>query len=661
MNSKEIEELQSENQKLSNRIFELEKIELEYKNAEIELRKSEEKFRTIFENTGTATCIIDENATIVLANARFAQIAGYAIEEIVGKIPWTEFVVKKELKRMLEQHNLRRSHSDQALKSYEFRFQDKHGNIRDIFLTIDVIPNTKKSVASLLDITERKRIEAEERNSRHRFKSLFDQAADGILVGISTGEIIEANNSMCVLVGYKENELIGSNIKGLFDKTELITKPLRYDLIKKGESIIRERTIVSKDGQHIPVEMSTKILNDGRMQAIFRDITERKKSQKELILAKEKAEESDRLKTAFLANMSHEIRTPMNSILGFTNLLNIPNLTVEKQHKYIDIIKKSGRRMLETVNDLIDISHIETGQVVVTTCELSVNEEMKNLYDIFEPEADKKGLQLIYNQLLNEVDSNIITDQIKINSILTNLIKNAIKYTDEGQIEMSCIRKGGKLEFCIKDSGIGIPTDRHQAIFNRFVQADIEDKRAFEGSGLGLAISKAYIEMLEGNIWLTSEEKKGSSFYFTLPWKPVKEKKNEPKNEETETGTIYSSRKLKILIAEDDEVSYQHLLILLEEIAYEILQTHSGMEAIQLCIANPDIDLVLMDIKMPQMNGYKATREIRKFNKQVVIIAQTAYALTGDREKALKAGCDEHLTKPINSDHLMELIHKHIH
>jgi len=514
------EDLMAENLRLKARIAALEKVELAYQNTEKELRKSEEKFRTIFENTGTASCIIEEDSTITNANDRFIEICGYSREELLGKISWTKFVVQEDLDRMLQQHRLRRLSRDVALRSYEFRFLNKKKEIHNMLLVIDMIPNTNQSIASLLDITERKRMEVETLESRQRFKALFDQAADGILVGIGSGEIIEANASMCKLTGYSEQELVGSNIKSLFPADELLSKPLQYDLIKKGQRIIKERRIMDKTGKVIPVEMSTKILDDGRMQALFRDITQRKKAQDELIIAKEKAEESDRLKSAFLANMGHEIRTPMNSILGFANLLSSSTTSVEKQKKYVEVIKKSGQRMLKTVNDLIDISRIETGQVEVVTAPLNVNEEITTLVEIFEPEAHKKGIRLHISKLLPTAKSHIITDQAKLNSILTNLIINAIKYSDKGIIRIGCCQKKQWLEFEVADTGIGIPKSRQQAIFNRFEQADIEDKHAREGSGLGLAISKAYVEMLGGKIWLESEETKGSTFYFTIPLKP---------------------------------------------------------------------------------------------------------------------------------------------
>ncbi len=651
-------QLLQEISRLKSRITELENIEIVYQKTENELRHSEEKFRTIFENTGTAMCIIEEDSTIILANARFADLTGYAMDEITGKMSWTSFVVKEDLARMIEQHKLRRSEKTNALRSYEFQFKNKHHDIRDILLVIDVIPNTKRSVASLSDITDRKQVEQEARESRQRFKSLFDQAADGILVGNNTGEIIEANQSICRLTGYSQAELIGANINMLFRTSDLKNIPLRYDLVKKGERVLMERILLRKDGATLPVEMNTKLLMDGRMQAIFRDITIRKKAQKELIDAKEKAEESDQLKTAFLANMSHEIRTPMNSILGFTNLLSVPNISIQKHQKYLEIIKKSGQRLLNTVNDLIDISRIETGQIEVVFGSVDLNEEIKILAETFESEANTKGIQLKVDYKMVELESQIKTDRAKVHSILTNLIKNAIKYTNAGRIVIGCERKEEFIEFYIEDTGIGIPKSRQSAIFNRFEQADIDDVKAMEGSGLGLAITKAYVEMLGGEIWVESEEKSGSIFHFTIPWVAIQFQENEPQSETKVNPSNTIVKKLKILIAEDDEESYQHLSILFEEIAEEIIHTTSGRKAVDICRANPDLNLILMDIKMNELSGHEATQEIRKFNKTIPIIAQTAFALTGDREKAIAAGCTDYVIKPIREQVLMDIIKK---
>jgi len=379
---------------------------------------------------------------------------------------------------------------------------------------------------------------------------------------------------------------------------------------------------------------------------------------RELLKAKEQAEESDRLKSAFLANMSHEIRTPMNGIIGFAELLKEPGLTGEEQQDYIRIIQKSGARMLSIINDIVDISKIEAGLMKLEIQESNVNEQIEYIYTFFKPEVEAKGMKLSINTPLPAKEAILKTDREKVYAILTNLVKNAIKYSNEGTIEIGYIKKDTNLEFYVKDTGIGIPNDRLDAIFERFIQADIPDQFTQQGAGLGLSITKAYLEMLGGKIWVKSQKDIGSTFYFTLPYCAVPTK-------ETSVQQIVPSekpdkfRKLKILIAEDDKVSEMLMDITIKMFGKEILKASTGLETIDACKKNPDIDLVMMDIRMPDMGGYEATRQIRKFNKEVVIIAQTAYGLSGDCEKAIEAGCNDYISKPINKAELLLLIQKY--
>jgi PAS domain S-box-containing protein len=411
------------------------------------------------------------------------------------------------------------------------------------------------------------------------------------------------------------------------------------------------------------------------MVGTIRDITERKHSEQELTKAKERAEESDRLKSAFLANMSHEIRTPMNGILGFSELLKTPGLTGDQQKEYLGIIKKSGNRMLNIINDIVDISKIEAGQMHFSVSKTYLNEHTEDIYTLFKLEAETKGISFSCKNSLPDERAVIRTDGEKVYAILTNLVKNAIKYTEYGSIEFGYEivdalpvaeqsheidqKATSLLQFFVKDTGIGIPENRQQAIFDRFVQADIADTRAFQGAGLGLSISKAYADMLGGKIWTESEEGIGSTFYFSIPFYPVTKE-----NEDIEGNVLPASiedkiKQLKILIVEDDETSEMLIRIAVRNFSDNILTAVTGVEAIKLCQNNADIDLILMDIKMAEMDGYEATRQIRLSDKKVKIIAQTAFGMEGDREIALEAGCNDYITKPLDIAILKELIQKH--
>ena len=376
---------------------------------------------------------------------------------------------------------------------------------------------------------------------------------------------------------------------------------------------------------------------------------------KELIISKEKAEESDRLKSAFLANMSHEIRTPMNGILGFSELLKNPEISNEKQQKFIDIIFKSGQRLLSTLNDLMDISKLETGLVKLNISRININEEVENIYSHFKLEALNKGL--FFNLAIPENNEIIIeTDREKLFGVLSNLIKNAIKYTKTGGINFGYTVNKNTICFYVKDTGIGIPQNRLEAIFDRFVQADIEDKKVYEGCGLGLSIAKSYADMFNGKIIVESEEGQGSIFNFEIPFVNLNNNVIIDDNSELTNKNSENSSDIKILIVEDEEFALIYLSQILKDICAKMVFTKNGKEAIEIFKANPDIDLILMDIKMPIMGGYEATAQIREFNKEIIIIAQTAYAMLDDSEKALNSGFNDYVSKPINKDVLISKI-----
>jgi len=393
------------------------------------------------------------------------------------------------------------------------------------------------------------------------------------------------------------------------------------------------------------------------------------KRTREILLALEKAKESDRLKSAFLANVSHEIRTPLNGILGFAEILKEQDLSGEQQQEYLSIIEKSSARMLNTINDIVDLSKIESGQIKVSVSEINVNKLIKDIYAFFKPEAEQKGLQIRCKNALPANEAIIITDKDKLFDILSNLIKNAIKFTNSGSIEIGyniveashaeTLHATSLMEFYVCDTGIGIPPDQLEFIFERFRQGSESLNKKFQGSGLGLAISKAYVEILGGKIWVESEVGKGSVFYFTIPTVPELKEESFFKNVVLPNGTESLIRNLKILIAEDDDGSAIFLKVAVRMFSKEVIRVRTGIEAIESCHNNPDFDLVMMDIQMPEMDGLEATRQIRKFNTDVVIIAQTAFALSGDNEKVIEAGCNDYISKPIKKELLMELIQRH--
>jgi len=387
------------------------------------------------------------------------------------------------------------------------------------------------------------------------------------------------------------------------------------------------------------------------------NISESKNAEQEMLIAKKRAEEGDRLKSAFLANMSHEIRTPMNGILGFAELLKESDLTGEEQQDYIRMIEKSGARMLNIINDIVCISRIESGLMDISISMTNINELIEYLYRFFNPEIIEKGVRLRYKNPLPDDNAIVSTDREKLTTILIHLVKNAIKFSNTGDIEFGYEKKGKNLEFYVKDSGPGIPKEQMEFIFEMFRQGSESLNRNYEGAGLGLSISKAFVKMLGGTIWVESEYGIGSTFYFTIPGQtePVVKNGNLDLDpvEAGENQSVIEYRGLKILVADDDETSEKLITMILSKLSDNILSVKNGLEVVEAFRSSPDFDLILMDIKMPVMDGLEATREIRKSNKDVVIIAQSAYALAGDREKTIAAGCNDYIAKPFGRNSLL--------
>jgi signal transduction histidine kinase len=454
-------------------------------------------------------------------------------------------------------------------------------------------------------------------------------------------------------------ELLIANVEKAKHAAEFVIASKELVLNKEKERLVRELTNTNKE---LAFQIKEKEKREDELIVLNTILDhqnkEKEKQTAELISAKEQAEKSDHLKSSFLTNMSHEIRTPMNGILGFAELLKEPNLTGEEQQEFIKIIQISGARLLNTINNIVDISKIESGLIKVDIKESNINEQIEFIYKFFKHEVESKGIQFSFKYGLQSKEAIIKTDVEKIYAILTNLVKNAIKFTNEGSIELGYEKKDKYLEFYVKDTGIGIPKNQTELIFERFRQGSELHNRDYEGSGLGLSISKSYIEMLDGKMWVESEEGKGAIFYFTIPYYTESEEKTAIIDVVYGKDNEDQIKNLRILVAEDDEISNSLISRMLQKISKEVLHARTGVEAIVTCRKNPDLDLVLMDIRMPDMDGYEATRQIRQFNKDVIIIAQTAYAFSGDREKAIEAGCNEYISKPINKTLLYELIKK---
>jgi PAS domain S-box-containing protein len=468
------------------------------------------------------------------------------------------------------------------------------------------------------------------------------------------------NSMMCKFSGYSKEELLSMNISGL--DYEVIKQEHRkkyWESLKFGEHVKFNSIHTRKDKSTYPAEIHlVKIMYQEKpiILGFVHDITERSQYEAALQNAKEKAEESDRLKSAFLANMSHEIRTPLNGILGFADMLKKPDLSDPKRKHFIGIIQEGCQHLLQIVNDIIDISKIEARQIEIRETVTDLNALFYEMLNFYEPIARKKNVNLYIENVLADKRAIVLTDSVKLQQILQNLLSNAIKFTHKGYIKFGYDVKGGFLEFYIEDTGIGIPAELHEKIFDRFRQASISKDREYAGTGLGLSISKAFILKMGGEIWLSSTPDKGTSFYFTIPYKPAKD------TQKPKTGRKVMDPKMKkriILVVEDDDANYLYLEEILKSIKATVLHAKNGSEAVDICSHCKKINLILMDIRLPDISGYEATRKIKKQMPEIPVIAQTAYALEGDKDKALDCGCNDYIAKPLKQEQLIKLILKY--
>jgi len=380
----------------------------------------------------------------------------------------------------------------------------------------------------------------------------------------------------------------------------------------------------------------------------------------ELLIALDKAKESDKLKSAFLANMSHEIRTPMNGIIGFTNLIIEPNLPDATKEEYGKTIINSSNQLLTIINNILDISRIESGSTEVHAAPLNLISLLANIESFYKLRAVEKKLNFeVINELPHEANF-IITDKGKLQQIIDNLVNNAFKFTHVGFITLSCERDGELIKFSVKDSGIGIEPIHHERIFDRFAQVESKKGWNYGGTGLGLSITKALVELLGGRISLDSTAGVGTEFTFTIPYLPYSEDTATPAEVKQVISGFSRQSAICILIAEDETVNLKYLSELLSGIKAEILTAGNGEEAVQICKEHPEIDLVLMDIRMPVMNGIEATKLIRGFRPNLPVIAQTAYALNDDLKQELQTGFTDYIVKPLTKNMVLSIISKYM-
>lgn len=663
------------------------------------LNESEIKYQTIFENSGEGFFLMTER--FIDVNKKACELFESSKEEIIGKSPLdfspekqsdgvsSEIKAKEYIKKAFKegivsfywQHiskskdtiNTRITLNRIVVKDKNYLIAIMH-NMTEVIKyqnklkvkTKSLVDKNKKMHQLNNDLNETnnqlKIINQQIEQSEKKFRVAFKTSPDAININrISDGLYIDINDGFTNLMGYTEDDVRGKTSIELNvwvnpkDRNRLVNALLENEFVSNLEAQFRR-----KDGSVTTALMSASFIEVNKEKyilSISRDISERKESEEKLKKAMEKAEESDLLKSAFLANMSHEIRTPMNAILGFSQLLKEKRIEPEKQDKFLDIIVSRSKNLLQIINDIIDISKIEANQLTIENNEFSLKKSLYELYSFFEAELythNKSHVNLTLSADLSEVIRNIRSDEVRLKQILTNLISNAIKFTEKGEIEFGYNVKGDNLEFFVRDTGTGIPEESKKHIFERFRQADDSSTREFGGTGLGLSICKQLVEKLGGEIWFDSKTDKGSIFYFTIPLEMVTQDQS---SSELNTSN-YDLTGKTILIVEDDLISMTYLEELLIGTKASILKAFNGEKAVEIFKNNANIDIVLMDVYLPKMSGNDATREIKKINAEIPVVMQSAYALPSDKKESFKYGCDDYITKPIDPRLLMFTIKK---
>ena len=515
-------------------------------------------------------------------------------------------------------------------------------------------------IGTITDITDRKRSEKALQASEEKYRSIFENVQDVYYETSLIGTILEISPSIRILSKgqYKMDDLIGKSMLDFYaeikERDLIITELQTNGAITDFEIYLKNR-----DGSHVPASISAKLIFDVpghpvKIIGSMHDITDRKNVIEALKMAKEKAEASDKLKTEFLNNISHEVRTPLNGILGFAEIISMPDLTEEEKNDSIAMLFESSNRLLNTITNYMDISLIASGNLTVHIKDFIPAGILRRIYNNFETVCGNKHLNFIL-EIPDQYEKFVMNSDPEIcQKIISHFIDNAIKFTAKGSIRFGFNLSSGDLEFYVKDTGIGIGSDSFNTIFDLFVKDSQGPHKISEGSGLGLSISRGMADAIGGKIRLDSKPEVGSCFFLTLPIKTDKETHSPyvPGKEMKEAVKGYL-----ILIAEDDETNFFYLNALLtRETGASILHAVNGREAIDLFKANRDIKLILMDIKMPEIDGFEATRQIKLIDENVYIIAITAYAMSGDEERILAAGFDSNLSKPLNRKSLLEKI-----
>lgn len=507
-------------------------------------------------------------------------------------------------------------------------------------------------------------LEKEYCESDRFYRMVVQSADDGISFFDKNWNLKFANSAFYALIGYARDEYESIGPHGFIHEEDQDYQARRVQGLISSGFFESELRLKHKDGHYVNLSTRSVTVRDDNGEVlgsltISRDITRLKQTHEELIKANIESEASSRLKSSFLANISHEIRTPLNSVVGFANLLLADNLTRDVREDYIEHINYNSEKLLQIIGDIIDLSRLESSQIEISYEETSLSAIIDEI--IVEARQvirrNEKPIILNVNNKFTDTGDLIFTDRIWLKRVLNHLMDNAVKFTLDGSIEFSYYRENDKIIFKIKDTGIGINKENLGRIFEEFRQEVDGHHRPFEGLGIGLTLAKEVVERMGGKIYVQSEKGIGSEFSFSIPYRPAgspKTKASKDARQIAQHPVDWSFKKCLLVDDNKDVLIYLHRILM--DTGVSVITARSGFEAIELIKAIPDIDVVLLDMQMPEMNGIEATREIRKIRKNLPIIAQTAFIFEDDKDIILEAGCDACLIKPIRKEHLLSVM-----
>ncbi len=684
----EIEAQNEEYQQINEELIQInEELQIAKAKAEENERKIKEQSQEIesfFTCAVDLLCIANVGGYFIRLNKEWENTLGYSLRDLEGR-QFLEFIHPEDISSTLQA--MAQLDKQIAVNGFTNRYRCKDGSYK--WIEWKSYPSGDKIFAAARDITPHKILEAELRAAKEKAEKseasllkqnemvsiLLDNLTQGVfMVEAPSGKPILANKAAKEILGRgilpdASMDNLGEVYKAFKAGTLTPYPPEEMPIIQGmmgNTRYVDDMVIEQPDGILVNVEIYGTPVTDqsGKVWASlvsFSDITERIKSKNELIKAKEKAEENDRLKTAFLQNMSHEIRTPMNAIMGFSDLLFENANDHEKLKQFTEIINQRCNDLLDIINDILDIAKIESGQ-------LSVNKEQCDLVDLFaeltaffneyQKRVNKQHIKFSIKAPCNLSESKIITDKVKLKQIFINLITNAFKFTNEGWIEGGCkFDDEQNIVFYVSDTGLGIPADKQQFVFERFTQLQHSNKLNMGGTGLGLPIVKALTGLLGGEISLESEPGKGSTFSIKFPFISDRSLLPHRVTSENLNGEKFNGK--TILIVEDDSYNALYIQTALSGKGFNVMLAENGRQAIDFSVSHP-VDLVLMDIRLPDINGYEATQQIRRHKPQLKIIAQTAYASLDEKQRALEAGCIDYISKPTKQAALLKMLNKHL-